>query len=114
MLGPFVHGRLQNLQTSEVSFAHVITPLTDPTKQLECIVSACVRIAIAELNKLLFLLFTESIQPNRTGVWVLQTYFIVIHIRLGSFYCRVDGKFFHTAMSTGKKSIYGILLNMNM
>jgi len=25
--GPFVHGRLQNLQTSEVTFAHVITPL---------------------------------------------------------------------------------------
>ena len=28
VLGPFVHGRLQNLQTSEVTFAHVITPLT--------------------------------------------------------------------------------------
>ena len=28
ILGPFVHGRLQNLQTSEVTFAHVITPLT--------------------------------------------------------------------------------------
>ena len=27
VLGPFVHGRLQNLQTSEVTFAHVITPL---------------------------------------------------------------------------------------
>ena len=26
VLGPFVHGRLQNLQTSEVTFAHVITP----------------------------------------------------------------------------------------
>jgi len=26
-MGPFVHGRLQNLQTSEVTFAHVITPL---------------------------------------------------------------------------------------
>ena len=25
--GPFVHGRLQNLQTSEVTFAHIITPL---------------------------------------------------------------------------------------
>ena len=28
VLGPFVHGRLQNLQTSEVTFAQVITPLT--------------------------------------------------------------------------------------
>ena len=28
VLGPFVYGRLQNLQTSEVTFAHVITPLT--------------------------------------------------------------------------------------
>jgi len=27
VLGPFVHGRLQNLQTSEVTFAHAITPL---------------------------------------------------------------------------------------
>jgi len=27
VLGPFVHGRLQNLQTSEVTFARVITPL---------------------------------------------------------------------------------------
>jgi len=27
VLGPFVHGRLQNLQTSEVTFAHVETPL---------------------------------------------------------------------------------------
>ena len=26
VLGPLVHGRLQNLQTSEVTFAHVITP----------------------------------------------------------------------------------------
>ena len=26
VLGPFVHGRLQNLQTSEVTFAHFITP----------------------------------------------------------------------------------------
>jgi len=26
-LGPFVHGRLQNLQTSEDTLAHVITPL---------------------------------------------------------------------------------------
>ena len=26
VLGPFVHGRLQYLQTSEVTFAHVITP----------------------------------------------------------------------------------------
>jgi len=28
VLGPFVHGRLQNLQTSEVTFAHVITQHT--------------------------------------------------------------------------------------
>jgi len=27
VLGQFVHGRLQNLQSSEVTFAHVITPL---------------------------------------------------------------------------------------
>ena len=27
VLGPFVHGRLQNLETREVTFAHVITPL---------------------------------------------------------------------------------------
>jgi len=27
VLGPFVYGRLQNLRTSEVTFAHVITPL---------------------------------------------------------------------------------------
>jgi len=26
VLGPFVHGGLQNLQKSEVTFAHVITP----------------------------------------------------------------------------------------
>jgi len=26
-MGPFVHGRLQNLHTSKVTFAHVITPL---------------------------------------------------------------------------------------
>ena len=29
VLGPFVHGRLQILQTSEVTFTHDITPLTD-------------------------------------------------------------------------------------
>jgi len=29
VLGPFVHDRLQNLQTSEVTFAHVIRPLKD-------------------------------------------------------------------------------------
>jgi len=29
VLGPFVHGRLQNLQTSEVTFAHVITLLIE-------------------------------------------------------------------------------------
>ena len=29
VLGPFVRGRLQNLQTSEVTFAHVITPLSN-------------------------------------------------------------------------------------
>jgi len=29
VLGSFVHGRLQNLQTSEVTFAHVITPLSN-------------------------------------------------------------------------------------
>jgi len=28
VLGPFVHDRFQNLQISEVTFAHVITPLT--------------------------------------------------------------------------------------
>ena len=28
VLGPFVQGRLQNLQTNEVTFAHVITPLS--------------------------------------------------------------------------------------
>jgi len=28
VLGQFVHGRLQNLQTSELTSAHVITPLT--------------------------------------------------------------------------------------
>jgi len=28
ILGPFVHGSLQNLQTSEGAFAHVITPST--------------------------------------------------------------------------------------
>jgi len=27
ILGPFVYGRLQSLQTSEVTFAHVIIPL---------------------------------------------------------------------------------------
>ena len=27
VLGPFVHHRLQSLQASEVTFAHVITPL---------------------------------------------------------------------------------------
>ena len=27
VLGPSVHGRLQNLQTNEVTFAHAITPL---------------------------------------------------------------------------------------
>ena len=27
ILGPFAHGRLQNLKISEVTFAHVITPL---------------------------------------------------------------------------------------
>ena len=27
VLGPFVHGRLQNLKTSEDTLAHVITPL---------------------------------------------------------------------------------------
>jgi len=30
VLGPFVQGRLQNLQTSEVTFAHVITLLNTP------------------------------------------------------------------------------------
>jgi len=28
ILGPFVHGRLQNLQTCKGTFAHVITPLS--------------------------------------------------------------------------------------
>ena len=28
VLGPFVHDRLQNLQTSEVTFGHDITPLS--------------------------------------------------------------------------------------
>ena len=28
ILGPFVRGRLQNLQTTEVTFDHVIAPLT--------------------------------------------------------------------------------------
>ena len=28
VLGPFIHGRLQNLQTVEVTFAHVIIPLS--------------------------------------------------------------------------------------
>jgi len=32
VLGPFVHGRLQNLQTSEVTFAHVIAPLKKTSK----------------------------------------------------------------------------------
>jgi len=27
VLGPFIHGGLQNLQTSEATFAYVITPL---------------------------------------------------------------------------------------
>jgi len=31
VLGLFVHGRLQNLQTSEVTFTHVTTPLNDRT-----------------------------------------------------------------------------------
>ena len=35
VLGPFVHGRLQNLQTSEVTFAHVITSLIN-TGSLAC------------------------------------------------------------------------------
>jgi len=30
VLGPFVQGRVQNLQTSEVTFVHVITPLIMP------------------------------------------------------------------------------------
>ena len=28
VLGPFIHGKLQNLQTSKVTFSHVTTPLT--------------------------------------------------------------------------------------
>ena len=36
VLGPFVHGRLQNLQTSEVTFAHFITPLTIPDTITDC------------------------------------------------------------------------------
>jgi len=32
VLGPFVHARLQNLQTSEVTFAHVIAPLRNLNK----------------------------------------------------------------------------------
>jgi len=37
VLGPFVHGRLQDLQTSEVFFAHVITPLKQkPCFQIQC------------------------------------------------------------------------------
>ena len=28
VLGPFVHGWLRNLQTSEFTFSHAITPLT--------------------------------------------------------------------------------------
>jgi len=31
VLGPFVHGRLQNLKTSEDTFGHDITPLRDFT-----------------------------------------------------------------------------------
>ena len=37
VLGPFVHGRLQNLQTSEVTFVHVITPLTKRGRGFEFI-----------------------------------------------------------------------------
>jgi len=32
VLGPFVHDRLQNLQTSEVTCAHVITPVSSSNK----------------------------------------------------------------------------------
>jgi len=36
VLGSFVHGRLQYLQTSEVTFAHVITPLIFFKAMLNC------------------------------------------------------------------------------
>jgi len=39
VLGPSVHGKLQNLQTSEVTFAHVITPLILPRVWQSCRVS---------------------------------------------------------------------------
>ena len=35
-LGPFVHGRLQTLQASEVTFAHVITPLRTSSDLRNC------------------------------------------------------------------------------
>jgi len=41
VLGPFVHVRLQNLQTSEVTFAHVITPLTQPEPRLQATPNRC-------------------------------------------------------------------------
>ena len=40
ILGPFVHSRLQNLQTSEVTFAHVITLLINvwpPSLPVSCL-----------------------------------------------------------------------------
>ena len=33
--GPFVHGRLQDLQTSEVTFVHVIAPLRQSRGELK-------------------------------------------------------------------------------
>ena len=41
-IGPFVHGRLQNLKTSDDTFGHVITPLTS-------IISAMISSALAEI-----------------------------------------------------------------
>jgi len=43
VLGPFVHGRLQNLQTNEITFAHVITPLTDYMFEFSCAIGHTVQ-----------------------------------------------------------------------
>jgi len=58
VLGPFVHGRLQNLQTNEVTFAHVVTPLK--LNDLYCKIH----------NFLSLYSFTEGL---REGMFVSQT-----------------------------------------
>jgi len=70
VLAPFIHGRLQNLQTSEVTFAHVISPLkfTVPSKYLCHSYPLSYLLFIAELSEVLWNMVLK-IGPASNAWW---------------------------------------------